>query len=114
VTLFHAAKADQHGNVWIGIRRELMLMAHASKQAVVTAEEIVEGNLLDDPALAAGTIPALYISAIAVARRGAAPVGLAGTYAPDRAALAAYAQAAKTSEGFEAWRAAHDREAQPA
>jgi glutaconate CoA-transferase subunit A len=114
VTLFHAAKADQHGNVWIGIRRELMLMAHASKRALVTTEEIVDGNLLDDPALAAGTIPALYISAIAVAPRGAAPVGLAGCYAPERAALAAYAQAAKTADGFETWRASLLGEVLPA
>ena len=103
VALFHAAKADAHGNVWIGIRRELMLMAHASKASLVTVEEIVDGNLLLDPALAPGTIPALYISALAVAPQGAAPVGLDNCYAPDRAALAAYAAAARNADGFRDW-----------
>lgn len=103
IAVFHAAKADRDGNVWIGVRRELMLMAHASKQAFVTVDEIVDDNLLHDPALAAGTIPALYIHAIALAPNGAAPVGLAGHYAPDRKALKAYADAAKTDEGFAQW-----------
>jgi glutaconate CoA-transferase, subunit A len=103
VALFHAAKADRFGNVWIGIRRELMLMAHASRSTLVTVEEIVDGNLLHDPALAAGTISALYVSAVAVAPGGAAPIGLVDCYAPDHAALAAYAQAARSGAGFAAW-----------
>ena len=45
---------------------------------------------------AAGTIPSLYISAIAVAAGGAAPVGLADCYNADTGALAAYAAAART------------------
>ena len=111
VALFHAAKADAHGNVWIGIRRELMLMAHASKTTLVTVEEIVDGNLLHDPALAAGTIPSLYVSALAVAPRGAAPIGLVDCYGADNAALAAYAAAARSADGFRSWLARHlDRE----
>lgn len=112
VALFHAAKADRHGNVWIGIRRELMLMAHASKGTLVSVEEIVEGNLLHDPALAAGTIPSLYISAIAVAPGGAAPIGLADCYDADTQALSSYAAAARTRVGFDDWAMRHlDREA---
>ena len=103
IALFHAAKADAHGNVWIGIRRELMLMAHASKSTLVTVEEIVEGNLLDDPALAAGTISSLYVTALAVAPHGAAPIGLADCYDADGAALAGYATAARTADGFRDW-----------
>lgn len=103
IALFHAHKADRHGNVWVGIRRELMLMAHASKQTLVTVEEIVEGNLLEDPALAAGTIPSLYVSAISVVPRGSHPIGLAGLYEPDHAALAAYVAAARSPEGFHRW-----------
>ncbi len=103
VALFHAAKADRDGNVWIGIRRELMLMAHASRTTLVSVEEIVDGNLLHDPALAAGTIPSLYISALAVVPGGAAPIGLVDCYAPDQAALAAYATAARSDQGFAAW-----------
>jgi glutaconate CoA-transferase, subunit A len=103
VALFHAAKVDVHGNVWIGIRRELMLMAHAAKATYVTAEEIGDDDFLADPALAAGTIPALYISGLAAARNGSAPIGLAGCYAPDNVAIAAYAAAARSAEGFAHW-----------
>ena len=103
VALFHAPKADRHGNVWIGIRRELMLMAHAAKTTLVTVEEIVDDNFLADPALAAGTIPAMYISALSIAIRGAAPVGLATCYQPDHTALAAYAAAARSIDGFNDW-----------
>lgn len=99
-TLFHAALADRHGNVWIGVRRELMLAAHASKQTLVTVEEFAEDDLLGDERYAPGTIPALYISAIAPAPRGAWPVGLAGRYAPDAAHLAAYVAAAQSDDGF--------------
>ena len=115
VALFHAPKADRDGNVWIGIRRELMLMAHASKTTLITVEEIVDDNFLADPALAAGTIPAMYVSGLAIARRGAAPVGLATCYEPDHAALAAYAAAARSAAGFNDWLArALDREPVPA
>jgi glutaconate CoA-transferase, subunit A len=103
VTLFHARAADVHGNVWIGVRRELMLMAHAAAETWVTVEEIVDTDFLRDDVRAAGTIPALYVSGIAVAPRGAAPVGLAGAYPPDRALLAGYMAAAATADGFERW-----------
>lgn len=103
VTLFHAAKADRAGNVWIGVRRELMLMAHAARQTLVTVEEIVEGNLLDDPAWAAGTIPSLYISGVAVVRNGSDPIGLPGVYGPNHKALAAYVAAARSADGFRRW-----------
>lgn len=103
VTLFHALKADTQGNVWIGVRRELMLMAHASRQALVTVERIEDGDFLKDPVLAAGTIPALYITAIAEAKNGAWPIGLADAYPPDRKAQADYVAAARTADGFARW-----------
>ncbi|MEL6479797.1 MAG: CoA synthetase, partial [Pseudomonadota bacterium] len=40
VSLFHAARADRHGNIWIGRRRELATLAHASRRVFVTVEEI--------------------------------------------------------------------------
>jgi glutaconate CoA-transferase, subunit A len=103
IALFHAAKADRHGNVWIGIRRELMLMAHAARATYVTVERIEDTDFLANPETAAGTIPALYITSLSIAPNGAAPVGLAGVYEPDRAALTAYASAASTADGFNAW-----------
>ncbi len=100
IALFHAAKADRDGNVWIGVRRELMLMAHAAKTTLVTVEEISERSLLDDDVTAAGTIPSLYINEIAVAREGAKPLGLRGCYGMDSEHIFAYAKAASTEVGF--------------
>ena len=105
--VFHAVKADRNGNVWIGIRRELMLMAHASTETIVTVEEIVDTDFLADPALAAGTIPSIYISAIAHEPHGAAPLGITGVYPSKPEELRAYAQAARTDDGFSGWFEAH-------
>ncbi len=114
LALFHAAKADRHGNVWIGVRRELMLMAHAASHTLVTVEEICDDDLLSDEATAAGTIPALYVSAIAEVSNGAWPVGLAGRYPADAAHLAGYARLAKTAAGFQQYLDQHIRNHAPA
>jgi glutaconate CoA-transferase, subunit A len=100
VALFHAALADRHGNVWIGVRRELMRMAHAAGTTLVSVEETTDADLLADDRTAAGTIPALYVSAIAEARRGAWPIGLRRSYPPDREHLRHYAELARTEGGF--------------
>jgi glutaconate CoA-transferase subunit A len=100
IALFHAAKADRDGNVWIGVRRELMLMAHAAKTTLVTVEEISDTSLLDEDVTAAGTIPGLYVNEIALAPMGAKPLGLRGCYDMDREHIAAYADAASTEDGF--------------
>jgi glutaconate CoA-transferase subunit A len=100
VALFHAPRADRFGNVWIGPRRELMTMAHAARQTLVTVEEIVETDLLAGDEAAAGTIPALYISAIAEAKSGAWPLAFHDAYGADAAELADYARLAKTEAGF--------------
>lgn len=101
VALFHAPMADRFGNVFIGRQRELMLMAHASKKTLVTVEQVVEGNLLDDDALSGATIPALYIEAIAHAPRGMAPLRYHDAYPIDAAWLRAYVQLARSADGFE-------------
>ncbi|MBO22518.1 MAG: CoA synthetase [Rhodospirillaceae bacterium] len=100
VTLIHAPLADRNGNVWIGVRREMMLMAHAARETLVTAEEIYDGDLLADEARAPGTIPSLYVSALAEAANGAWPVGLFGRYGPDDAHLVDYLERARTDQGF--------------
>lgn len=100
VAIFHCPMADRFGNVWIGRRRELAAMAFASRITLVTVERIVEESLLSDEMSAAGTLPALYVTAIAQASRGAWPYGLWGEYAPDTDELLRYAKAARTTEGF--------------
>ena len=103
VALFHAPCADRDGNVWIGRRRELVTMAHAARATLVTVEEIVDGSLLADETTAAGVLPALYVSAIAVAPGGSWPLGLPGHSEPDSAEQERYAQAARSEAGFAAY-----------
>lgn len=100
VALFHAPMADRFGNVWIGRAHELMTMAHAAAKTVVTVEKMYDGNLLDDPALAAGTLPGFYVEAIAVAKRGAWPLPLPDAYGADAEHMALYAKMAATQDGF--------------
>ncbi len=100
VALIHAPMADRFGNVWIGRQRELVTMAHAAKRTVATVEKIHESNLLEDPVLAAGTLPGFYVERIAVAERGAWPLPLPDHYGADAQHLALYARMAATEEGF--------------
>ncbi len=101
IALFHAPFADEAGNVWVGRRRELFTLAHASAGSLVTVEEIRPGNLLDDETLAPATITSLYIQGIAGAPRGAWPLKFGERYAEDQAHLAEYLRLAATAEGFQ-------------
>jgi glutaconate CoA-transferase subunit A len=101
VALFHARWADEAGNVWIGRRKELATIAHASKSTFVTVEEIRRGDLLEDELLAPGALSATYVSGVARAPNGAWPLGIADVYGIDDAHLALYAKAAKTQAGFD-------------
>ena len=100
VALFHAARADNDGNVWIGRRRELVTMSHAARDTLVTVEEIVIDDLLANETSAAGVLPALYVSAIAEEASGAWPLALAEHYPADEAHLRHYAEMARTAAGF--------------
>jgi glutaconate CoA-transferase subunit A len=113
VALFHAPMADRNGNVWIGRQRELATMAHASQKTVVTVEKIHDGDLLDDPLLAAGTLPGFYVETIAVEPKGAWPLVLPDHYGVDAEHLTEYARMAATPEGFADYlkRYVHDRRA---
>ena len=103
IALFHAPFADERGNVWVGERRELVTMAHAARETLVTVEDVRPGDLMADTTLAAGTLPALYVTAIAEAPQGAWPLGLPGFYEADRAHLADYAAQSRTASGFAAY-----------
>lgn len=100
VAIFHVPMADRSGNVWIGRRRELAAMAYASTTTLVTVERIVEEDLLSSEITAAGTLPALYVTAVAHAPRGAWPYGLWGEYPTDTAEILRYSAAARTAGGF--------------
>jgi glutaconate CoA-transferase subunit A len=101
--VFHAPYADTAGAVHIGRRRELATLAHAAKRVFVTVEKVIDGDLFETEASAAGALPALYVDSIAVAENGAWPCGLTDHYPPDAEALRAYVRAARTQEGFDAW-----------
>lgn len=101
VAIFHAAKADDEGNVWIGRDRDRLLAAHAANLVLVTVEQRVAGSFFDDEALAAGTIPAAYIDAIAVVPGGSWPMAMDGRN--DLDAVRRYQHAARTEAGFAAY-----------
>ena len=99
--LFHAPMADQYGNVWIGKARELMTMAHAAKTTLITVEEIVDFDLMQDELHAPATIPAHYVSSYCVVEKGAWPLPLPGRYLADADELARYVSLARTEQGFD-------------
>ena len=100
VAIFHAAMADADGNVYVGRRRELATIAHASKRVLVTVEKMTDINLLEDESLAPGTINGAYIEAVSIAERGAWPIGLLDIHPFDAAHFSLYAKMAKTADGF--------------
>ena len=103
IALFHARWADEAGNVWIGRRKELATIAHASRRCLVTYEEKKAGDMLEDELLAPGVLSSVYVSGLAQAERGAWPLSVADLYGIDDAHLRRYAGAAKTREGFQSY-----------
>jgi glutaconate CoA-transferase, subunit A len=107
VFVFHARWGDRRGNVWIAGRRDLAYTAHAARQTLVTVEEIWDGDLLADPAMAAGTLSSAYVAAIAHAARGSWPMTLQHVHAEDTAHIREYMRLAETEDGFAAYLEAH-------
>lgn len=103
VTVFHAPYADSEGNVFIGRQRELATLAHAAREVYVTVEKVIDGSLYESEASAAGAFPAFNVTGLAVAEKGAWPMGLTDVYDPDGEELRRYVAAARTPEGFAAY-----------
>ena len=101
IALFHAGLADRDGNLWVGRRLELKLLAHASRATLATAEAMHDGDLLADDRYAAGTIPAAYVEAVTLAPGAARPCAFwHGEQPADAAQLRRYAELSRTAEGF--------------
>lgn len=100
IALFHAPLADVDGNVWVGDRGEVQVMAHAARAAYATVERIAETSLLDDPKLVAGVIQALYVEAVADVPGGAWPVGLWTGEPIDAEHMRLYMRLAESDDGF--------------
>lgn len=101
VAIFHAPMADRDGNLWIGRGRDLLYAAHASKTVLATVEKVVDACFFDDEALAAGVLPAFYVTAIAEAPGGSLPMRMDATV--DLEAVRAYAGAARSEAGLQDW-----------
>ena len=84
-------------------RSSRYLYSRYTNPTVVTVEKLYEGNLFDDPTLAAGALGGFYVQAIAVAPKGAWPLALADHYAADAAHLSEYARMAAGADGFAAY-----------
>ncbi len=114
VTVFHAPYADTAGNVFIGRQRELASLAYAAREVYVTVEKVVDSNLFDTEATAAGAMAAFYFKGIAEAPNGAWPCGLTDVYPPDGDALRKYAMSAHTEAGLAEYLTDHGLTARPA
>ena len=107
IALIHVALADRFGNLWVGRRLEYGIMAHAAHQTFVTAEKIIDENIMEDEKLASGSISSLYVTGIAPAPGGALPIAMPGHYEMDRRGLQNYAQASGSGERFRRWLGDH-------
>lgn len=103
VALLHAARADRDGNVWTGPDEAVRLMARAAHRVLVTVEEVVETNLLADPLTAAGTLPGLYVEAVAEAPGGAWPLAMPDRYPEDTAAIRRYVERVRAGAPPSTW-----------
>ena len=101
VTILHAQRADNQGNVAIegivGAQREAAL---AARRLVVTVEEIVDAL---PPAMNGVVLPHWLVSAVALCPGGAYPSYAHGYYARDNAFYQRWDASPGTRDAFFAW-----------
>jgi glutaconate CoA-transferase subunit A len=103
VAIVHVQRCDAKGtaHLWgsLGLTRQACL---ASKQVIVTAEEIVEPAVIrSDPNRV--LLPAFKVSAVCHVPWGAHPAPVPGYYNRDHQAFLDYQQASRTHEAFTLW-----------
>jgi len=91
VALIHAQAADDDGNLYIEDPTTDLVIAHAAKKIVATAERRVQR-------VPKATVPGFMVDLLAEEPYGAYPTGCTGCYGADDAHLAAYLRAAKAGE----------------
>jgi glutaconate CoA-transferase subunit A len=101
VAIFHALKADRWGNAVTPGHRDDVMMARASRRVIVTAEEIVEGELTHHDAVNDTFLPAIDVEVVAHAPLGAHPGGCGYLYDHDDAHCREYIEAAKDDTRFQ-------------
>ena len=103
VTFIHVQKADTMGTCRIdGLTFADVEQAKASKQVVVTCEELVDPKALRDYP-ERNQIPFLHVSAVCHVPYGGYPTAVYRHYDYDAAYLRAYADAAKDDEKFKSF-----------
>ncbi|MCF8466450.1 MAG: hypothetical protein K9G33_03535 [Sneathiella sp.] len=100
IALFHAPLADRDGNVWLGRKRELVNMAHASMTAFVTVDAISETSLFETEEKAAGVLPALYVGKVSLSPNGSWPLPFWNGAKGDDAHMRRYMEMAASDAGF--------------
>ena len=100
--VFHAQKADRHGNVSCGYQSEAVILAEASAHVVVTAEEIVE-RVSEKDCVGGTFIPSILVDGVVHAPYGAHPGGLTGRYGVDAEAMREYVLASRDDASFAAY-----------
>ncbi|MDE3074046.1 MAG: CoA transferase subunit A [Chloroflexota bacterium] len=111
VAVLHVQRADSEGNAhcWgsLGMSREAFL---ASRQIVITAEEIVPADVISsDPNRVLGSHS--KVAAVVHCPGGAHPSPVQGYYDRDHAFFQAYYEASRRPADFEAWLSDHVRTA---
>lgn len=105
VAIIHAQRADEYGNAhaWgnLGVTREACL---ASRQIIITAEEIVAPEVINSDPNRVVT-PGFRVSAVAHAPWGGHPSPVPGYYNRDHQAFIDYQQTSKTAQAFASWQA---------
>lgn len=103
VTIIHVQRTDEHGNAhtWgnLGITREACL---ASRQIIITAEEIVAPDVINSDPNRVIT-PGFRVNAVVHAPWGAHPSPVPGYYNRDHQAFLDYQENSKTPEAFAQW-----------
>jgi glutaconate CoA-transferase subunit A len=103
VTIIHAQRADEYGNAhaWgnLGVVRDGCL---ASRQVIITAEEIVSTDTItSDPNRV--VTPGFRVSAVIHAPWGGHPSPVPGYYNRDHQAFIDYSEGSKTAAAFKRW-----------
>ena len=101
VAVFHALKADRWGNVITPGHRDDLMMARAARRVIVTAEEIVDGELTRHEVGDDTFLPAIDVDVVAHVPLGAHPCGFGGLYDRDDAHCQEYLEAAKSPDCFQ-------------
>ena len=101
VTVVHAQRADQAGNVQLwgitGVQKEAVL---AARRALVTVEELVDEL---PPTPGAVVLPGWVVDAVAVVPGGAAPSYAHGYYDRDNDAYRAWDRTSRDRDTFTRW-----------